>query len=101
MKLRTSKKWFTKICKVLNECEIRLQKAPRIGRRYVNGHCDGTTIAIRNNPYEVNIELTLIHETLHHIYPKWTEKKVDKVSRNLLCEFSTSQLKSLERYLEV
>jgi len=99
MRVKTAQKWFEKICSALNDCELKLQKIPRVGTKPVGGHCDGTVIAIRNRPDKENIELTLIHEALHYLYPDWTEKKVKTKSKYLLTEFTTNHLKGLRAYL--
>ena len=101
MKLKTAQKWFDKICSALNECELRIQKQPRIGRKAFDGICDfvDETISIKNNPNTNNIELTLIHEALHHLYPDWPEKKVELMAKRLLCNFTTTHLKKLRQYL--
>lgn len=108
-------KYFCQIIGALNECEIVLQKSvrlPAVGsnkskRKWValDGLYEDGTIYICNRPNQVNMVLTLIHEALHHVYPELPEydsagEPCDLLSRQLLCEFSTSQSQALEQYLK-
>jgi len=99
MKRKTSDKYFQKLCGALNECNVILQKIPRIGRTAVGGIHEDDTICIRNRPDKENLVLILIHEVWHYLRPKWSEKHIENWSRKLFCEFSTDQYKILSRYL--
>ena len=98
-------KYFRDILSSLNECEVQLQKDPRVGRQVVGGWYHDHTITIRNRPDRDNMVLSLIHEALHHLYPDTEEydcdgEGIDLLARQLFCTFSTDQLKQLEYYLQ-
>jgi len=104
MHKRHSDKYFRKIVEALNECDIRLEERPRVEGKTVGGWYRDDIIVIRYRPQRENMLLTLIHEALHHIYPDLNEfgdvgEGIDLLSRSLLCEFSTDQLKALSVYL--
>jgi len=106
--LKSVEKYFHKIIIALNECDIILKQRPRCKvkgkkRKFtgVDGlYCESEkTITIKHNPKTVNLGLTLIHETLHHLRPNLSEKKVDLLSRELFCNFSTDQINMILNFL--
>ena len=58
--------------------------------------CDGKEEIIKID-YRYDIVATIIHETLHAIHEKWTEREVRKEERRLLKGLSEKQILNLLR----
>ena len=109
MEQKAVNRYYRKVIKALNECEIRFSKRPFIKGRGgkqvgVGGWYRDGVITVRNSPKTCNMLLYLIHEALHHLFPEIPEygggdEAIDLLSEKLFCEFSTKQLRSLEVYL--
>lgn len=109
MERKTVNRYYRKIIEALNECEIHFSRRPTISGKSkkligVDGWYHEGVITIQNSPKTHNMLLALIHEALHHLFPEIPEygggdEGTDLLSKELFCEFSTKQLRSLEIYL--
>ncbi|MFH0912337.1 MAG: hypothetical protein V1807_01625 [Patescibacteria group bacterium] len=105
MKRSVVNQYYRDVVKALNECEICWSPCPRLdGGRVAGGWYKDGKMTISTNSKKGNIVLFLIHEALHHSYedvPEYDGKgeSIDLLSRNLFCEFSTSQLEALQTFV--
>ena len=99
LRRKTTFRYFQMTVDALNECDIIFKKNLRIGHTPVGGWYLNDTVAINDAPDTDNLILNLIHEAWHHLRPTWKEGHIDKWSRKLFCEFSTNDLKNLEKFL--
>jgi hypothetical protein len=63
-------------------------------RQYVYGWCDTSDGRVRLNPAPHAVEIAL-HETLHRMRPKWTERSVTSRAKKLLGEMSDQEIDRL------
>ena len=63
---------------------------------HIAGYCDWTKQQVHVNPRPLVVE-ALLHELLHRRFPKWTEARVMKESKALLCKMSEEQIATFYR----
>lgn len=100
------KEYFQNVVTALNECEIVSRQKLRISargkkRKFValDGLYFSGVITIEDRSETVNLGLTLIHEAIHHFWPDLNEKRVDSLSKELFCSFSTDQINTILSFL--
>ena len=88
------------VIEALNECELRFSPSPRLDGKHSCGgwYLDGV-ITIQNNPNICNTILYLIHEALHHAFPRRQEKSITRLAEQLFCAFTTTQLDVIRSYI--
>ena len=63
-------------------------------RQYVYGWCDTNSGRVRLNPAPHAVEIAL-HECLHRMRPKWTERGVNSRAKKLLGQLSDQEIDRL------
>ncbi len=96
------RRYFRAIIEALNECELHFSPSPRLeGKRSCHGWYSEGVITIKNTPRTCNVVLYLIHEALHHSFPRRREKTIEHLARQSFCTFTTAQLDVIRGYIPV
>ncbi len=61
---------------------------------HLDGFMDGDRVYVDPRPAVVE---TLLHELIHRRYPKWSERRVDREAKELLCRMTTRQMNAWYR----
>jgi len=92
---------FNALREALDECQIDTSSSPRIGRKIVDGWYLEGQIVIKDTPRTTNVVLNLIHEAIHHLYPKMTETQVEELAKRTFSNCTTREIWLLERYVDI
>lgn len=92
---------FNILREALDECQIDTSSCPRVGRKVVDGWYLPSQIVIKNTPRTTNVILNLIHEAIHHLYPKMTETQVEELAKRSFSNCTTREIWLLERYVDI
>ncbi len=63
---------------------------------HIEGFCDGGSKHVTINP-QPPIVLAILHELLHRMKPRWSERRVDRESQAVLCCMNDREIRAFYR----